>query len=479
MNRIFEINARVWLNHLGTGLDGVPDGEIRRIADLGFDAVWLMGVWKPGAKGREQALRESGLRAEMEKALPGFRPEDVSSSPYAVAAYEPGPLLGTGADLRRFRERLRGFGLKLILDFVPNHLALDHPLAEARPDLFVGGTPDDLAASPESFFSPDGGRTVLAFGRDPYYPAWTDVAQLNYFNPETRALMRGTLLRIAECCDGVRCDMAMLVLGAVHLSVWGDRLRFPKPDAEFWAEAVAAVRAKHPGFIFIAEVYWGLENELLALGFDHVYDKVFYDALRSGDVPEIRSRLLKDAGNTLRFIENHDEDRAAAAFGVEKSMAAAFLLELSPGAKLIHQGQEEGCVIRQPLRLIRSAAEPVNETLSAFYRRLADVFSGPRARWEAAEALPAWEGSRTHEGFIVLSSGSGYLAAVNYSGERGQCYVRFDASGYGGADLLFSDLTGTEEYVRPKDEVLSRGLYLDVPPMAFHLFRVSAADRGV
>lgn len=480
MDRIYEINTRVWLNELRVKLGDLPDDEILKIKSLGFNAVWLMGVWKSSAKGRDQALRDPFLLAEISGALPGFQPDDVASSPYAITGYEIDPLLGTDTDMVRFRKRLNGFGLKLILDFVPNHLALDHPLVESEPDLFINGTMEDLSGLPQSFFSPDGGRTVLAYGKDPYYPAWSDVVQLNYFNPDTRRMMGDILEHIAGFCDGVRCDMAMLVLNAVHKKTWGDLLRFPEPDSEFWADVTGKIKGKYSDFVFIAEVYWGLENELTAAGFDFVCDKNYYDSLRNGNIPAIRSRLNEDACNTLIFIENHDEDRAAVVFGEEKSMAAAFLMELSQGVKLIHQGQTEGYPVKQPLRLIKSVSGPVNKTLNVFYRKLTGSFQDLKSQevqWAMTEPVRAWDGNQTHDHFLAFYSGSGYLAAVNYSGVRSQCYLRFDTAGYAGTDILFRDLMGTGEYVRPKQDVESRGLYLDIPPWAFHLFRISAVGN--
>ncbi|MHB1152235.1 MAG: alpha-amylase family glycosyl hydrolase [Eubacteriales bacterium] len=477
MDRIFEINTRVWLNELRVKLGDVPGDEIRKIKSRGFDAVWLMGVWKSSAKGRDQALQDQNLLAEISAALPGFQPDDVASSPYAICGYEIDPLLGSDTDICKFRRRLNDFGLKLILDFVPNHLALDHPLVTTEPELFINGTQEDLIGQPQSFFSPDLGRTVLAYGKDPYYPAWSDVVQLNYFNPDTRRLMHSTMERIAELCDGVRCDMAMLVLNSVHKKIWGDLTRYPVPASEFWTDVIRKIKIKYADFIFIAEAYWGLDSDLISAGFDFIYDKGYYDDLRSGNVPGIKYHLKKDANNALNFIENHDEDRAAMVFGNEKSMAAAVLLELSSGLKLIHQGQMEGYLIKQPLRLIKSVVEPVNKTLNTFYRKLTGNFDDLKSKeviWEMIEPVQAWDDNQTHHHFLAFYSGSGYLAAVNYSGTRGQCYLRFDTSSYAGVDILFHDLMGSDEYVRPKQDVESRGLYLDIPPYAFHLFRIFA-----
>ena len=137
------------------------------------------------------------------------------------------PALGGDEALARLRERLRDRGLKLMLDFVPNHTALDHPWVEDHPEYYVVGTELDLARAPQNYtwVKRPGGDRLLAYGRDPYFPGWPDTLQLNYGNPATQDAMLGELLRIAGQCDGVRCDMAMLVLPEVFERTWGIGVR--------------------------------------------------------------------------------------------------------------------------------------------------------------------------------------------------------------------------------------------------------------
>ena len=167
-------------------------------------------------------------------------------------------------------------GLRLMLDFVPNHTAPDHPWVEEHPEYYVRGTEEDLARAPQNYtrVKRKGGDLVLAHGRDPYFPGWSDTLQLNYANAATQKAMAGELLRIAGQCDGVRCDMAMLVLPDVFERTWGAR---PQP---FWPNTIKQVRAASPDFVFMAEVYWDMEWTLQQQGFDYAYDKRLYDRLR-------------------------------------------------------------------------------------------------------------------------------------------------------------------------------------------------------
>ena len=103
---------------------------------------------------------------------------------------------------------------------------------------------------------------MLAYGRDPYFSGWPDTLQLDYSNPATQEAMIGELLKIAGQCDGVRCDMAMLVLPDVFERSWGRRAPL------FWPKATQRVREAVSGFLFLAEVYWDLEWTMLQQGFD-------------------------------------------------------------------------------------------------------------------------------------------------------------------------------------------------------------------
>src|SRR5215213_5645783 len=149
-----------------------------------------------------------------------------------------------------------------------------------------------------------------------------------------------TVLDIADQCDGVRCDMAMLLLNRVFAQTWGERVGWP-PPSEYWTDVIGAVRAAHPGFVFMAEAYWDLEHELQSLGFDFCYDKRLYDRLESGDAPSICQHLQADLdyqNRLVRFLENHDEPRAAATFTPDRERAAAVVIATLPGALLWHEG---------------------------------------------------------------------------------------------------------------------------------------------
>ena len=172
--------------------------------------------------------------------------------------------------------------------------------------------------------------------------------------------------------------MAMLVMRDVFLRTWGGC--FEPELAEFWPTAITDVRVRHPGFLFLAEVYWDLEWELQRQGFDYCYDKRLYDRLLASDAAAVAAHLcatLDYQRGLARFIENHDERRAAEAFGLEASRAASVLALTLPGLKLLHDGQLEGRRVRLPVQLGRRPAEPVDAEMQSFYQVLLAALRSP------------------------------------------------------------------------------------------------------
>jgi hypothetical protein len=271
--------------------------------------------------------------------------------------------------------------------------------------------------------------------------------------------------------------MAMLILPDVFERTWGRRAPL------FWPATTQRVRAEVPGFRFMAEVYWDLEWTMLQQGFDYAYDKRLYDRLHEGHARPVREHFLAglDYQNRLaRFLENHDEPRAAATFPPGKHEAAAVLTYLSPGLRFFHQGQFEGRRKRISPHLIRAPVEPVDERLSRFYEALLAVLRQPAVRdgqWSLLECGPAWDRNGTWDGFIAFAwrgpDDRRLLVTVNCAPHQGQCYVRVPFEDLRGSSVRLRDLTSAAVYDRSGDDLLARGLYLDVPGWGHHVFEVS------
>jgi hypothetical protein len=425
--RIYEINTAVWL--AGRRFDAVPATEWDAIAALPVDAIWLMGVWERSPAGLAIALEDPGLMAGMRAALPDLTEADVIGSPYCVRAYVVDPRFGS---LSVAREALAARGLKLILDYVPNHVAPDHPWV---PEHCIHGSEDDLARDPASWLRV--GDAIVARGRDPYFPAWPDVVQLDAFSPALRAEVRDLLARLAGICDGVRCDMAMLMTSEVFARTWG---RTP-PASEFWPDVI------DDDLIFIAEAYWDMEYALHRQGFDYAYDKRLYDRLRHEDAASVRAHLAADGSYLLRFVENHDEPRAATAFG-ERARAAAVILATVPGGKLYHDGQLEGARTHIPVFLARGPLEAPDLDLWAFYARLLRI--APPRDWRLLD---------TDHPQLLAWSFTDHIVAVNFGPAEvwGRVHVRVDGT--------LTDLLTDAVYERSGDE-----LVVGLPAWGAHVF---------
>jgi hypothetical protein len=457
-------------------LDDIPDEELDLFAEKGFDWVWFLSVWTTGKTAQRISRENPEWRNDFERTLPDLEEEDIGGSGFAIAEYKVHPIFGGDEALKRMRERLRKRGLKLMLDFVPNHMGPDHHWVEEHPEYFISGTVSDLEKNPCNFsiVERNQGDIILAFGRDPYFSGWPDTVQLDYSNPATTEAMTRELLRIAEQCDGVRCDMAMLILPDVFEKTWGQKAH------SFWPEAIMAIRKKVPGFCFMAEVYWDMEWQLQQLGFDYTYDKKLYDRLTEGDAKAVREHFyggLEYQSKLARFLENHDEQRAASTFDLQMHKAAAVVTFLSPGLRFFHQGQFQGKRKRISPHLIRAPQEPIDEVLTTFYAAFLPIISKPVFRfgnWQLIEPLPAWEGNTTSDSFIVFLwegiAGDLVLVTVNYSPNSGQCYLRLPFPELSGKLWRLQDKMSESSYDRNGNEMQSRGLYLDLEGWQFHIF---------
>jgi hypothetical protein len=478
---IYEINTWVWLGELSrkhkrpVSLATVPAQEWETIASFGFDAVWFMGVWERSPAGIAVSMKNDGLLADFRRALPDFVPQDNVGSPYCVRRYVVDQHLGGQEGLAVARKKLAEQGMRLMLDFVPNHVAPDHPWVTEHPDYFIQGSDDDLRREPASFMDAGGGR-VLACGRDPYFPAWQDVLQLNAFHPGLRQAAVETVNSIADQCDGVRCDMAMLMMNDVFARTWGGRAGAP-PGQDYWTALIPAVRSRHAGFLFMAEAYWDLEWALQQQGFDYCYDKRLYDRLEHDKAESVRLHLCAEREyqrRLVRFIENHDEPRAAATFGPGQARAAAVTSSTQQGARLLHEGQFEGRKVRLPVFLGRRPEERLDPELTAFYAKLLKAIRAPLFRqgeWRLCERS-GWADNATFENLVAWCWTLGQaraLVVVNLSAERSQARVRLPWNDLSGRSRTLKDLLTGARYERDGAELEVAGLYVDLEAWGFHV----------
>lgn len=429
---IYEINTPVFLYEVGkraghtVTLATVPDAEWDAIARPGIDTVWFMGIWQRSAIAKEMAKSEEWLQ----DALPDMRVEDLLGSAYSISDDVVDASFGGNDGLAQARVELRRRGIGIMLDYVPNHVGIDHVWATTPEysDHFLPGTPDELAAHPEAFVQTHIG--IVAKAKDPNFEPWSDVLQLNAFSPTLRTEVAATLSAIAGMCDGVRCDMAMLMMNTIFKATWGERAA-DVPADEYWPAIIAAARQANPDFIFLAEVYWDRQQDLLAQGFDFCYDKDLYDYLLDGSVDRIIQHLQQPASyqqHLLRFLENHDEERAAKEFPLEKHIAAAVITAMLPGAQLYHDGEREGRTIRVPVHLGRRTDEPVNDLVALFYDKLWAYKASKKCiqgNWQFIPVYTSFWHRTSHQvvAWQWTSEGNRCVIIVNYSPEKASVTV--------------------------------------------------------
>ena len=479
---IYEINTWVWLNDLSMKyqrtitLGTVPSQEWDAIAALGVDAVWLMGVWERSPEGIRIANENAGLVADFHRALTDYTPADNVGSAYCVRNYIVDQHLGGPEALASARQMIAQRGLRLMLDFVANHVATDHPWVIEHPEYFVQGTPNELAQTSGEFF--DAGGTVIANGRDPYFAPWFDVAQLNAFSPTLRQAIAETLISIAEQCDGMRCDMAMLLINNIFKRTWGNRVG-ELPSEEYWSEMIRAVKIKYPHVLFIAEAYWDLEWDLQQLGFDYCYDKRLYDRLVHDNAESVRLHLtasLDYQDKLVRFIENHDEPRVAATFSTEKERAVAMILMTLPGAKLLYEGQLEGRKIRPPVFLARRQTEQIDADLQAFYHQLLATITQSdllRGAWLLCERS-GWPDNSSDMNLVAWcwsQNESRYLIVVNLLEDQSQARIHLPWNDLAAKTWRLVDLMSGDVFQRDGDEMNKSGLYVDLPGWRFYFLQ--------
>jgi hypothetical protein len=433
-------------------------------------------VWQTGAAGQRVSRENRDWQKEFRDTLPDLRDQDIGGSGFAITGYSVHPALGGDEALARLRERLKKRGLKLMLDFVPNHMGLGHPWVESHPDYFISGTEDALTREPQNYIrvKRKKGDLILAYGRDPYFSGWPDTLQLDYSNPQLQEAMINELLKISSQCDGVRCDMAMLVLPEIFERTWGRRAPL------FWPTAIHRVKASSPDFVFMAEVYWDMEWTMQQQGFDYAYDKKLYDRVREGHARPVREHLhaaLDYQTKLARFLENHDEPRASASFDPHVHRAAAVITYFIPGLRFFHQGQFEGRKKRISPHLVRAPEESPDKEIEEFYDHVLAILRKPIVKsgeWQWLACQPAWDGNGSWDSFIAHSwQGSGgerILITVNYAHHPSQCYLNLPFDEIKNRSVQLKDSLSSACYTREGNELLERGLYLDLQPWSYHVF---------
>lgn len=484
---LYEINTRVWIKRFDTPakkaqLKDVPLSYWAELANLGIDCIWLMGIWQTCDSIIDRYCFEEHLKKSYSKALRDWKREDVGGSPYSIEAYKINPILGDETDFQKLKSDLNNLGIKLILDFIPNHFSAGSSLIQTNPEIFLSVSREAFRNEPHTFFQPRIDKVeYFAHGRDPFFPAWQDTVQVNISNNEARKFLKNELQKLTTLCDGVRCDMAMLVLNNVFKNTWAGLLNtnsLETSNTEFWSEAIANTKNLRSDFLFFAEAYWDLEWQLQQLGFDYTYDKRLTDRLKYSNTSEIVDHLKADytfQKKSIRFLENHDEERILTVIGKEKSKAAAIVISTLQGMSFYNDGQFEGKRIKLPVQLIREPEENVSTEIQSFYFKLLKLCSSEvfkNGTWYLLKPISSWDNNFTYKNILAWEwqlRDERRIVIVNYSEIHSSCRIKLDVTGYH-EELIFCDLLNDVNYVRSAEEIYVLGLYIELKPWQAHIF---------
>ncbi len=475
MQQVYELNVRTWraersaeLGRPAT-LDDLEHEFFDRMVEDGFTWLYLLGVWTTGAQSIALSRQDTHLRYYLNAVLKDFTPEDIGGSPFAVEAYQVPPELGGDEALARLRSRAQSSGLSLMLDFVPNHVGLDHPWLASNPEFFVQGDEWLLRQHPDAYVRQHG--KIFAHGRDPFFAPWRYTVQLDYSNERLQEAMINVASSIAARCDGLRCDVAMLLLPDVFQSTWKRQM------PPFWKTCLDRVRSEHPGTLFMAEVYWNREYELQQAGFDFTYDKILYDRLLDGDAESIRAHLratIDYQNHCVRFLENHEEQRAAAKFADPAHHRGALLLSgMVPGMLLIHYGQEDGRRLHSSLHANRRPNEEGSEEHRQANRELMHLLSEPARHNGVFKLLEPKQGTSTpligclwtlplHQSLLVVVNASWHDTTGALNGEP-----------LGSRDCQIQDYgKGGPPFTITADQLRREGVKISLPPWGATVYRI-------
>jgi glycosidase len=481
---IYELSTRPWLYNLSqkygrnlTKLSDIPFAEFQSLKDLGVDVVWLMGIWELGEYGLNYDQTNPSLQQTYSQNLPGWTMADVIGSPYAVVEFTCNPELGLDQDISSLKRQLNAIGLYLMLDFVPNHSAYDSPLVTSSIDMYMRapqGTPTPYNS--DTYF-PDG----IYYAGDIYGDKWPDVAQFNYWNPDTFNHMVDTVAHIASLADGIKCDMSMLIINSIINMDWSvseNSWGWKQPTQEFWTVAIKNAKKTYPNVIFLAESYWGTEQELVNLGFDYVYDKNLLDNMASFNIQNIANYLQSQSVNYLfhtnHFIENHDEPRAVALFQDDyKANTAAMIAYTIPGCKFVNDGQTQGFKNKLLVQLRRAEAESGSDYSRWWYSKLLPIINDDVFHTGNWEYLPVYNtSSYTLMSWKFTSTTTRRVTIVNFTPnqEFGQVILSDAQAPNGGDWYMITELMTGTQYNRSAQEMRTSGLGVVVPAWNGQIF---------
>ena len=389
---LLQISTRQYLYLLSqkysrpiTKLIDIPECVFDEWKQMGFEWVWMMGVWQLGEYGLQFDREDSYRRGKYDISCPDWKEEDVIGSPFAIVSYTINKEIGEEKDILWLRQQLNKRGMKLMLDFVPNHTAFDSiEIQDNKREYYIHfpdnkNVPKDMTEDQYNYrYGPNG----IAYATTLDWKPWTDVAQLNYMNEDLRKSRINIILKIASHCDGIRCDVSIAQLNDIFWNKWQFELQnsgYSKLEKEFWQQAISTVKEKYKKCVFFAEANYDSSGILKKCGFDYVYDRCLFLELQKKDDFDL-SLVKKNVNDPeiarySHMVENHDQCRSLTAYNGNpiKEHAAAIVTLTLPGLRLVNQDQWCGYKYHIEVQLRRAVKEEINQDFVSFYMKLFEI----------------------------------------------------------------------------------------------------------
>ena len=362
MNKLYQIHTRDLLFKISptARLVDIPDSFWQNLYQKGINMVYLLGVWTICSASTNLS----------QKIYEPTKTQKIVGSCFAIDDYIIDTNIGTDKDILALKTMLNSLGIQLILDFIPNHFGLSTSLLDTNLEVFLQNSNPNLDQQFYFKHTVNNNSKQFLYGKDPNFGSWCDTVQIDYSNPKTHVFMTQKFEYLASLCDGVRCDMAMLIESEIFQKTWSELLKKSIPTYQsFWQTTTVKIKKLYPNFVFIAEVYWNMEEQMLKNGFDFVYNKEFLDSLVHQNFDQLQDNLQK-FGKPVYFLENHDEQRSTATIDSDILSLCVVLLCFLGGIQFFYDQQWQGQTTHNPIQILDSQISVINKSTETLYFEL-------------------------------------------------------------------------------------------------------------
>lgn len=437
------MNVSIYLKRLGEGVtfDKIPDKEMEVLGKK-VQYIYALGIYEQNPASRELCQK---YYFEHKHEKPDVGPEDIKASYFSINRYIVNREIAENWEVwDKGVDKFHQYGMKVIVDFVTNHIGKDSELVKACPSLFLQTTKEEHEKNPDkSYLSKDneGIDHYIVYGGGPY-DRWQDVSQLNFGKPETHKFIIDTVKNLYTHSDGLRLDMAMLPL--IFSQTWKDYLTPEEIEYSNNHNLLEEIASINKDKTLIAEAYEGgvyPKFEDIGKHVDYIYnggllkhlDKLNKNKDNEAIPDEVRSSLdflingYKQGKRNYKLVdysENHDEPTSIELFGDRDiAFAMSTLVCLIPdNMSLVNYNQLEGRRLRQKIVFkepISEKLDPIDNEMVGKYDRLFELVNCnllQNGEWSILPRINSYDDPRI------------YTYKVAFPNDKRACYISINLS---------------------------------------------------